>query len=83
LPSNGRVSSGESKFLTSMLAISVLLRLGAATITGANRSALCSVLNGGKEVRMTLRTWLPRLLLLGMLALVVLGTVACGGGSNY
>jgi hypothetical protein len=32
---------------------------------------------------MTLRTWLPRLLLLGMLALVVLGTVACGGGSNY
>jgi hypothetical protein len=66
-----------------MLAISVLLRLGAETITGANRSALSSVLNGGKEVRMTLRTWLPRLLLLGVLALIVLGTVGCGGGSNY
>jgi hypothetical protein len=32
---------------------------------------------------MTLRTWLPRLVLLAVLALVVLGTVACGGGSNY
>jgi len=65
-----------------MVAISVLLRLGIATITRANRSALSSVPNGGKEVSMKLKTWLPRLLLLGVLALVVLGTVGCGGG-NY
>jgi len=32
---------------------------------------------------MTLRIWLPRLLLLGALALVLLGAVGCGGGSNY
>ena len=37
---------------------------------------------GGKEVGMTLRTWLPRLLLLAVAALIVLGTAACGGG-NY
>jgi len=28
---------------------------------------------------MTLRTWLPRLLLSAVLVLVVLGTAACGG----
>jgi hypothetical protein len=32
---------------------------------------------------MTFERWLHRVLLLGVLALVVLGTVACGGGSNY
>jgi hypothetical protein len=32
---------------------------------------------------MMLKMWRPRLLLLGVLALVMLGTVGCGGGSNY
>jgi hypothetical protein len=29
---------------------------------------------------MTLKTWLPRLLLPAVLVLIVLGTAACGGG---
>src|SRR5205823_7604085 len=83
LPSNGRVSSGESKFFTSMLATVT------SSIGEAGRITPCEPLRrpartyGGKEVGMTLRIWLPRLLLLGALALVLLGAVGCGGGSNY